>query len=501
MTKKDLLLSRIIHVAERYWWVAVGLTTVLLYVIIMILAQGQNVWFDEGYSIQLARRPIAELIALTAVDAHPPFYYLLLKAWASMFGWSEFAIRSLSALLAALTGAAILVLIKALFDRKVMLATIPFVIIAPFFLRYGYEIRMYALVGLIGVVATFVLYKAMHATKKRWWVLYAFLVALGMYTLYMSAVVWMAHVVWLLLYTRKSGRRFFTQPWVLAYVGSVILFAPYIPTLIHQLTHSALPGIGSVLTISGLSGVLSIMLSYVPNWEIGGLLSIALLTILGLGIYICRAIMNKAPELTRRHLSLLLLCFFVPLVFYIVVSLLPKPFFIPRYLAHIAIYFYALLGVLTALGWRYVPRVPVVIFGGLTLLLLILGVFQLNSTGNFNFERMQMPRTTAVREVVDCNDSSVVVADDPYTYIDSVYYYDGCGLQFYSRDPVNFAGGYAPLHDSAVRISDPSSITATTIYHLRWVGDEHQFVPSSSYTLVSSITYDKQVVDRYGRQP
>ena len=60
----------------------------------------QSVWFDESYSIMLAKSSIPDLFRLTGVDAHPPFYYLLLKSWTSIFGYSELALRSLSALLA-----------------------------------------------------------------------------------------------------------------------------------------------------------------------------------------------------------------------------------------------------------------------------------------------------------------------------------------------------------------------------------------------------------------
>ena len=501
MVKKSSIRSVLITLFEKYWWLAVIVASVLTYVLVMILGRGQNIWFDEGYSILVSKRPVPELLALTAVDAHPPFYYLLLKAWAGIFGWGEFALRSLSAILTASASAMILVLIKKLFDARVMFVSIPFLLIAPFLLRYGYEVRMYALVGLIGVLATFVLVKAQQSPHRRWWIIYAGLVALGMYTLYMSVVIWLAHLVWLVIKARTAKQSLLRQPWMLAYIGAAVLFIPYIPTFIHQLTHSALPGIGSVLTISGLSGVLSLMLSYVPSWEIGGLLSIALLTIVGFGIYIVRAIMKKAPTVVRQRLVLLLICFFVPLIFYVAISLLPKPIFIPRYLAHIVIYFYALLGVITALGWRYVSHIAVVVCSGLTLLLLVLGLFRLQEVGNFNFERMQLPRTAAIRQTIECNDSNIVVADDPYTYIDSVYYYEGCQLWFYAKDPVAFAGGYAPLHDSNLRISDPSTITASKIYHLRWVGGSQQFTPTNAYTLESSITYDKQVVDVYRRTP
>jgi mannosyltransferase len=501
MTIKPFKQSTLLTLLEKYWWIVFCVAVITSYVIIVLVANGQNIWFDEGYSILLAKKSVHDLLALTAVDAHPPFYYLLLKVWGSLFGWSEFALRTLSALVAAGSVGVMLVLIRKLFSMKVALVTIPFIILAPFFLRYGYEVRMYALVGLIAVSGTLVLVKAVEKNSRKWWVVYMLLVALGMYSLYMSAVVWLAHVIWLTVIAVKQRQPIMKQPWAKAYIGAAILFLPYIPTFIHQLTHSALPGIGNVLNIDGLSGVLGLTMSYTPSWQIGGILSLALLLIVGLGIYLCTFILKSLRVVDRRWLYLILACFFVPLLFYVAISLLPKPFFIPRYLAHIILFFYALLGIITALGFRFGKKKTSVIFGGVSLLLLVLGVFQLYSTGNLNFERMQLPKTAHIRQLVVCDSSSVIVADDPYTYIDSVYYYNGCNLRFYSKENVDFSGGYAPLHNSELRVADVTNMTQPTLYVLHWASSDPSFKVPMNYTLKSSITIEKQVVDRYERLP
>ncbi|MDB5167177.1 MAG: rane protein of unknown function [Candidatus Saccharibacteria bacterium] len=501
MIKGISTLSTFLRLLEKYWWLLLIVCVGITYVLIMLLARGQNVWFDEGYSIILAKQPFTRLLALTGVDAHPPLYYLLLRLWGSTFNWSEFALRSLSAVAASGTVGVMILLVRRLFMKKVALLTMPFLVLSPFFLRYGYEIRMYALVGLIGVVATLFLVTALQTKKKKWWILYSIFVALGMYTLYMSVVIWLAHFVWLLVRSIKQKDITLKQPWIKAYIGAVILFLPYVPTFLYQMTHSALPGIGSVLTIDGLGGVLSLMMGYIPSWQIGGILSIALLLFVGLGIYLTIYSLKKMPQTNKQWFWLLLICFLLPLAFYIVTSLLPKPFFIPRYMAHIVIFFYGLIGIISALGWRYGKRITAIIFGGLAIILLTFGVVQVLRTGNFNFERLQMPETTSIRSVITCDSSSVVMADDPYTYIDSAYYFDGCNLRFYSPENINFSGGYAPLHDSGLRVSSAESVHASTLYVLHWVGSESLFQPSSHYSLKTSQTFNKQVVDYYVLQP
>lgn len=44
-------------------------------------AQESTFWRDEVYTMMLATRPLGELIDLTAVDAHPPLYYFVARAW------------------------------------------------------------------------------------------------------------------------------------------------------------------------------------------------------------------------------------------------------------------------------------------------------------------------------------------------------------------------------------------------------------------------------------
>jgi hypothetical protein len=187
------------------------------------------------------------------------------------------------------------------------------------------------------------------------------------------------------------------------------------------------------------------------------------------------------------------------MVFYVLVSLLPKPFFIDRYVAHIAIFIYAIIGVIVALGWRYGKRVSAVFFGGLVIILLTMGVMQLQKTGNFNLERMQYPMTAAVRQLIPCNSDTVIVADDPYTYIDARYYFDGCDLRFNAEQNVDFSGGYAALHDSPLRVTNATQLTAPILFHLHWAGGDAMFTPDSHYHIMSSTTLDKQVVDRYVR--
>jgi mannosyltransferase len=58
----------------------------------------KSIWWDEGFSVFLARLPIAEMVMATAHDTHPPGFYALLHFWRLAAGDSEVSVRLLSAL-------------------------------------------------------------------------------------------------------------------------------------------------------------------------------------------------------------------------------------------------------------------------------------------------------------------------------------------------------------------------------------------------------------------
>lgn len=495
--------QRLASVLVSYWWVVLLIAMGLVYAITMILSIGQPVWFDEGYSIYVARQPLAELLSLTAVDAHPPLYYVLLKLWAGVFGWSEFALRSLSGVAAALSVGAVFMTVKKLFSVRVALSILPFLILAPFVLRYGYEVRMYAVAGLIGALATMVLTYAVDKSRASLWVIYAVLVALGMYTLYMMAALWFAHALWLLVRSIRRKEKFKQWKWFFAYILAVILFLPYIRTFFYQLNNSALPGIGKEISLTSVVDMGTMLSLYAPEWSLGGWVSLVL-AIMSISLVWLLVKLWRSSNSADKNKFLFIACLaIVPILFYAVTSLPPRdPIFVNRYLAHTAIWIYLLVGLLLALAWKYQSKIKVskslIITIGLAALLVAgNGVIKLEQTGNLVFERMQKPRTIELRDEITCDNNTTVVAADPYTYLDSVYYFEDCDFRFFAENDLAKKGGYAPLSGSQARISSSEDLDSRKLIHLRWESNQGEFMPDDRYQLVESNIYDRQVVDTY----
>lgn len=417
----------------------------------------QSVWFDEAYSIMLAKQPVAELLRLTSLDTHPPFYYLLLKGWAGLFGWSELALRSLSVLAmggALATGA---LLVKRYFGVKAALMALVFAAATPFLLRYGFEIRMYALASLIGVLATWVLASAVNEEnkkKQRWLlVVYAVLVALGVYTLYYLAILWLAHAVWLVWLAWSRKENLFKQRWWLAYAGSALLFLPWLHTFLAQVSNGALAPIAQQMTVENIVGVVSFLTLYQASWQLGGLVSLVIIVVIGLVIYVSVTAFKQVDKKQKPYLVLLAFYAFLPIILIALISLL-RPMYVERYLAHTLLGFVLFLAVATWVAVQKAPRNRWVI-PGFFLAVFVLGAGQLAQVGNYNFQRLHAPQVSRAAEVISCKDNNVVLAADPYVAIELAYYLPSCNIHFYS-EYATMGGGYAPLSDSPLRVSDPA---------------------------------------------
>ncbi|MGC8827503.1 MAG: glycosyltransferase family 39 protein, partial [Anaerolineae bacterium] len=194
----------------------------------------ESLWLDEATSLVVADNPPAIIVALTAEDIHPPLYYLLLHLWL-VFGRSEAVLRSFSAVVGVLTAAALYGLGRELLGkvRPAVLGTL-LLASAPLHIWYSQEARMYALVTLWAVLASWLMVRAL-GRGGWWWAGYVLCTAAGMYTHYYMGFVALAHgafALYLLARRRMSGRR--AWEWLLAQLAWLLLFAPWLPVVAQQ---------------------------------------------------------------------------------------------------------------------------------------------------------------------------------------------------------------------------------------------------------------------------
>jgi len=154
--------------------------------LIRLIALNQSLWLDEAVVAQaVSRFGFWELITSYAPgDFHPPLYYLLLKAWTSILGTSEIALRLPSVFFS--LGAGVLMLSLAGFWAGALL------LFNPLFVYYSQEARMYTLI-------TFLLTLVYWAVRRKRLGLAAVAVVLSFWSFYGSTFFIVALILWQLL--------------------------------------------------------------------------------------------------------------------------------------------------------------------------------------------------------------------------------------------------------------------------------------------------------------
>lgn len=443
---------------ERYFISILIVAAIVMMALSLFIGLRQSVWFDEAYSILLAKQPFSQLIHLTVLDTHPPLYYLLLKFWAGIFGWSELALRSLSVL--AMGGATIFagLFARRWFGMRTALIALPFMVFSAFLVRYSFEIRMYALASLIGIAATYVLTLALESkTQSRRWILYgiyAILVAVGVYTLYYMVLLWVAHLVWLIWSERHNKQTITKAPWLLAFGGSILLFLPWIPTFLGQIGNGALAQISQAMTIDNFIGIISFSFVYQPVWQLGSWVSLLVLFVTATLVYFVIYASKNVTSKQRPYFVLLAMYVVVPIAILTLISLV-RPMYVERYLAHVLIGGSLFVGVCVAIVTKK-SSLTIKAVATLLFVIMFVGIAHLVEVGNYNFQRLQMPSTNQVASVMrECETGTTVMASDPYVAIELSYYLPHCDIHFYS-DTAHQIGGYEPLSDSALRVTNPA---------------------------------------------
>lgn len=125
---------------------------IIISISLRLISLNQSLWLDEAISANVAKNlAYTEIITKFSLnDFHPPLYYLILKSWASIFGFSEIGLRSLSVVISLVT--VFLVYKNFGFWPSLLLS------LNPLYLYYSQETRMYSMVTLF-VFCVFLAFK------------------------------------------------------------------------------------------------------------------------------------------------------------------------------------------------------------------------------------------------------------------------------------------------------------------------------------------------------
>ncbi len=212
--------------------VALGFAALALGLRLYRLA-AQSLWYDEGISLNLAGRSVADITRAALADIHPPVYYYLLHFWTRLAGSSEFSARFLSAASGVLAVCLLYRLGRLLFGRGAGLSAAAFLAVAPVAVYYGQEARMYSL--LLGLTSLWTLvwlrllvrpggWLGRH--RRAGWFLYGLLGVVCLYTHYLAGLVLAVHVLGTMLLRLRQPRQLLGWLALQAAVG--LAFLPWL---------------------------------------------------------------------------------------------------------------------------------------------------------------------------------------------------------------------------------------------------------------------------------
>lgn len=206
--------------------------------------QWQPLWADEGYSLYFASEPLLRMLQLTAADIHPPLYYALLHGWLRLFGSTDPLLVRLASLIMLLPALPLFAgLVTRLFPQRPRLLLIASVLFTcnPLLLFYSQEVRMYGLALTLALASTLCCWQALTCERAnwRWWVAYLLTATAALYTLYYTAFLLVAHLLWAGTPRRKVRGDWRTM--LVAQLGVGLLFLPWLiytaTTLIAYVDH------------------------------------------------------------------------------------------------------------------------------------------------------------------------------------------------------------------------------------------------------------------------
>lgn len=128
----------------------------------------KSLWYDEACSLNLSAYNIGEIFTDPNInDPIPkPLYFILLKAWTAVFGFSEIATRMLSVLFGVLSILLIYKLGKILFNKETGLCAAFLLSISSYNIYYSQQVRYYSIFLFLSLISMFLYFKMIKNKDK-----------------------------------------------------------------------------------------------------------------------------------------------------------------------------------------------------------------------------------------------------------------------------------------------------------------------------------------------
>ncbi len=398
-------MSRSRHNALLYRIAALALLALAFFLRVYRLGE-KNIWWDEGWTVWMAKHDFAWIALRTASDEHPPLHYWLMNIWQTVFGADVFTGRFFSVIFGALLVAIIYRLGKEIGGARLGLLAALFLALSRFQIWWAQDIKNYTLSAFFAWVSVWCVWQITARRRPTadgrrqllFWLGYILATFLALFSHYLAALIVLANNVFVgivLISSWRRGEKILPSllKWSLAQVAVVILFLPWLCLYLQNgATWSAAPTFDFGLFLRLAATVLALgVTTYIENYTfiVLGSLAIAALSVgwMARRQTTADSLTSRSSSVVRRSslawatLYMLFIAFIPPALIYLL-SLTPAAIFAPKIQARYLMMLTPALSLLLALGVLFVAensrgRVGKIVTAALALFIVAAQIFTL----------------------------------------------------------------------------------------------------------------------------
>lgn len=307
-----------------------GITFFASLFLIILACQSKDVWYDETFSLGLARHSIKELIMLTAKDVHPPLYYLILKLAMIFFPGSATAAKIISVIPVILIMCISNYFFAKEFSYKSSILFILLFLSMYAVFEYSVEIRMYTWCMLFCMLCCISSYYIYKYNNLKSYLLYVLFAECGAYCQYWTAFGLAINFILISIVCLLRDKKRIRNILITAVIG-ITLYLPWAKVVISQLAEVSGEYWISKVT---LHNVIEYILYELPMAGI-----IKIISILLIGYLLKKTISGIKNKDSKFHF--ILICFITPFILIAcatIISIAVRPVFQAKYALPLSVF-------------------------------------------------------------------------------------------------------------------------------------------------------------------
>ncbi len=363
-------------------------------------------WFTKG----LLSLPVAQQISITALDVHPPLYYLILNAVVKALGALNVDLI-LSMKIASIIPYLIIFAICLTKVRKDYgtlaggIAAFSLLTMSAYFNHY-LTARMYSWAILFIFVAFLYVKPILEENDLKSWIIVSVFAVLGAYTHYFAAVTFVALYFLLFVYVLIRNRDAIKN-WFISVIIGIILYAPWALTLFSQMRSVKSSYWIEPASLRLIVDCFGSYITFYPSLAVAAAGSVILLafTILILRDYL------KNMDIENEYYLIGILAFALTIIAGAVASFVYKPIMIVRYVMPATVMVWIVISIY--ISRLNVKKLAII----LTLLVLVIGAANIA----YQMQEVHELHDTMVKDVEYLesinNNNSIIVYDGMQKYM------------------------------------------------------------------------------------